>query len=124
MSPSEPSPRPPPEPEEDRLPYGRLLGISLMALAAFAVGGLWSAYILYRPTRELVPERHLPQPPELGRPEIGIVNQRLFVNDLRAEQERLEQTRRLHSYGWVDRKSGVIHIPIERAMELFVEGHR
>ncbi len=24
----------------------------------------------------------------------------------------------LNSYGWVDRKAGVIHIPIERAMEL------
>ena len=24
----------------------------------------------------------------------------------------------LHSYGWVDRRAGVIHIPIERAMEV------
>ncbi len=28
---------------------------------------------------------------------------------------------RLHSYGWVDREAGVIHIPIERAMELVAE---
>lgn len=28
---------------------------------------------------------------------------------------------KLHSYGWVDRKAGVIRIPIERAMDLIVE---
>jgi hypothetical protein len=31
---------------------------------------------------------------------------------------RADEEARLHSYGWVDRKAGVIHIPIERAMEL------
>ncbi len=29
--------------------------------------------------------------------------------------------RELHSYGWVDRKSGVVRVPIERAMQLVVE---
>ena len=28
---------------------------------------------------------------------------------------------RLRSYGWVDRSAGIIHIPIERAMELIAE---
>jgi hypothetical protein len=27
----------------------------------------------------------------------------------------------LGSYGWVDRDAGVVHIPIERAMELYLE---
>jgi hypothetical protein len=27
----------------------------------------------------------------------------------------------LHSYGWVNRDAGVVHIPIERAMELLLE---
>jgi hypothetical protein len=31
---------------------------------------------------------------------------------------RAAQSAKLHGYGWVDRKAGVIHIPIERAMEL------
>jgi hypothetical protein len=30
----------------------------------------------------------------------------------------LEQEKQLNSYGWVDEKAGVAHIPIERAMEL------
>lgn len=38
------------------------------------------------------------------------------VRALHAEQERL-----LGSYGWVDRQAGVVRIPIDEAMRLFVE---
>jgi hypothetical protein len=31
------------------------------------------------------------------------------------------QQRALHQYGWVDRQRGVVHIPIERAMEIVAE---
>ncbi len=34
---------------------------------------------------------------------------------------RLEEERRLDSYGWVDEKAGTIHIPIERAMQLVAQ---
>ena len=37
-----------------------------------------------------------------------------------AEVEAWE-TERLTSYGWVDKDTGVFHIPIERAMEVLVE---
>lgn len=33
----------------------------------------------------------------------------------------LKQENQLNSYGWVDEKAGVAHIPIERAMELTVQ---
>ena len=33
----------------------------------------------------------------------------------------MDQEGQLNSYGWVDEKSGVAHIPIERAMELTVQ---
>ena len=33
----------------------------------------------------------------------------------------INQENRLNSYGWVDEKAGVAHIPIERAMELTVQ---
>ena len=32
-----------------------------------------------------------------------------------------EENARLNSYGWIDRAHGVIHIPIERAMELVAQ---
>jgi hypothetical protein len=40
-------------------------------------------------------------------------NERLEINSFRMKEEET-----LNSYGWVDEKAGVVHIPIERAMEL------
>lgn len=34
---------------------------------------------------------------------------------------REEQAGKLHSYGWIDRRQGIIRIPIERAMALIAE---
>jgi hypothetical protein len=40
-------------------------------------------------------------------------NERTEIDDFRLEEEQ-----RLSSYGWVDQEAGVVHIPIERAMQL------
>lgn len=37
------------------------------------------------------------------------------LDDFRAKQQAV-----LHGYGWVDPEAGVVHIPIDRAMELTV----
>lgn len=34
---------------------------------------------------------------------------------------RLQEEQQLHSYGWVDKDAGVVHIPIETAMQMLVE---
>jgi len=44
------------------------------------------------------------------------VNERGQFRDFLMKQEN-----QLNSYGWVDEKAGVAHIPIERAMELMVQ---
>jgi hypothetical protein len=31
------------------------------------------------------------------------------------------ETRQLNSYGWIDRSQGIVHIPVDRAMELLVQ---
>jgi hypothetical protein len=41
------------------------------------------------------------------------------VEDLARFRE--EQEAKLHSYGWVNRRQGIIRIPIERAMALMAE---
>ena len=43
-------------------------------------------------------------------------NERTQLRDFLMNQED-----QLNSYGWVDQKSGIAHIPIERAMELIVQ---
>lgn len=44
------------------------------------------------------------------------INERLEINDLRGQEEKT-----LNSYGWVDQQTGVVRIPIERAMQLLVQ---
>ncbi len=43
-------------------------------------------------------------------------NERLEIKDFRLKEEQT-----LNSYGWVDEKAGVLHIPIERAMQLIAQ---
>jgi hypothetical protein len=43
-------------------------------------------------------------------------NERLEINDFRAQEEKT-----LNSYGWVDQQTGVVRIPIDRAMQLLVQ---
>lgn len=43
-------------------------------------------------------------------------NERMEINDFRMQEEKT-----LNSYGWVDQQGGVIHIPIDRAMQLLAQ---
>jgi hypothetical protein len=43
-------------------------------------------------------------------------NERLEINDVRLKEEKT-----LNSYGWVDEKAGIVHLPIERAIELVAQ---
>lgn len=43
-------------------------------------------------------------------------DERNQLNDIRLSEEQ-----KLNSYGWVDKKAGTVHIPIERAMDLVVQ---
>lgn len=43
-------------------------------------------------------------------------NERFEINDFRMQEEKI-----LNSYGWVDQQTGVVRIPIDRAMQLLVQ---
>jgi hypothetical protein len=46
----------------------------------------------------------------------------LQVNEGQDLQDwRRRETQKLNSYGWVDRPSGIIHVPISRAMDMILE---
>lgn len=62
------------------------------------------------PASPFVDVRTLPPQPRLQ------VEPRVDLRELRSREEA-----KLHSYGWVDRNAGVVHIPIERAMDLALE---
>jgi len=48
-----------------------------------------------------------------------LVNQSADMEELRASEDAV-----LNSYGWVDRDRGIVHIPIDRAMDLLTETNR
>jgi hypothetical protein len=103
--------------EPEAVATKRAVRVAILFLLVFAVATIWSVAIMNK-GRDLEPQADIPSPQEIGKPEIGMVNQRLFELQLDAKQQRDEQLGRLNSYGWVDRDKQIIHIPIERAMEL------
>jgi hypothetical protein len=104
-----------------------LIGVAVMvAVASLLVWGIYRHMDAYQrahqpvqnplvqttsDTRDVTPAEieKFPQP-RLERSE------RLEINDFRSQEERT-----LNSYGWVDEKARVVHIPIERAMQLTAE---
>jgi hypothetical protein len=97
-----------------------IIGVGVASIAIFAVATVWSTHILNSTRAEMQPAGPPPIPKGVDQYEVGIVNQRVFALDQRAAQKRLNQMERLRSYGWVDRESGVAHIPIDEAMKMYL----
>ena len=95
------------------------IGLTLVIIASlFAMWGLFQ-YFKNRLSAELPPAEQAraaihagKQPPQPRLQE----NPRVDLRAIRAEEDKL-----LHSYGWVDQSKGVVHIPIERAMDILTE---
>ena len=92
-------------------------GIVLFLVIAFSFVGMRWLFGYFSTTQQLGPaaspfnnSRTLPPAPRLQ------VQPVVDLNQVRQSQDEL-----MHSYGWVDRPNGKVHIPIERAMDLIVE---
>lgn len=120
MSTLVPEPLPP---EPDRIPWGVVALVAAISLGVFFVGTLWATWIL-KSNAGWLRQTPASPPTEIGKAEVGMVDQRIFEQELGAERLRLDGRARLESYGWVDRERGVIHVPVERAMELILEERR
>jgi hypothetical protein len=107
--------------EEDRIHTPMVVGVGVASLVIFLLAG--AAAVGYLKMRQ---GQHPPLviPPEAGQSKIGMVEQDLFDVAVRGEQDLARRRARLGSYGWVDREKGVVHVPIDRAMELVVQGVR
>jgi len=106
------------EQEPDRVATRRLLLISGLALVVALAGVLAAAQMLHHSSAPPSPRARLseisPSPLEQG----------LFEHAERGLELRAEQRKRLGEYGWVDRRAGIVKIPIERAIELRVQEQR
>jgi hypothetical protein len=105
---------------QQELSWPWIIGVGVASIAIFAVATVWSTHILNVTRAEMQPGGPPPIPKQVDQYEVGIVNLRVFALDQRAAQKRLQQMERLRSYGWVDRESGVAHIPIDEAVKMYL----
>src|SRR6185369_869252 len=108
---------------QDRIDFTKVIAVGVVSLIIFALSSWWAYTILRGERIQLTARRgDAPPPAEMGKPEIGIVDQVPFDKDHRLEVWKKDQKDRLESYGWIDRKRGLIHVPIEQAMAEVVAG--
>jgi hypothetical protein len=106
--------------EEDTATIGVPVLIGLVTLVIFAAG---LGVVLFMMKRSHPSPRALiPPPREVGRSEIGIVDQPVFEGDRRLGTQMRDQKSRLESYGWSNRDAGLIHVPVEQAMDRVAAG--
>ena len=107
--------------EDDRVPSIPILAVGIGALVVFFLASY--ATIAFLRVKE-GDRPLLPVPPEIGQSKIGLVEQQLFETTNRGKKDQEARRSRLGSYGWIDRKNGIVRMPIDRAMELSAEGVR
>ncbi len=107
--------------EEDRISTGKIVAVGVGSLVIFFLASLVTS--VYQQVRQ---GEHgpIPIPPEVGQSKIGIVEQQQFDLAVRGERDRAARVERLGTYGWVDRSAGVVHLPIDVAMDLVAKGVR
>ena len=100
---------------------GRVALVGFVTLVIFALAVVWSTRIWQSRTRDNEPTGKPAIATELGKREIGIVDQVPFEQHHDAAELRKAKLERLGSYGYVDEKTGAVHIPIEQAYELVLK---
>jgi len=109
--------------EEDRISTGRIVAVGIASLLLFFFASLVATRMMERDRAALLPDGPSAAS-EVGRAKIGIVEQQPFERTRTGLEWKAEQRRRLDGQGWVDRKEGLVHIPVDRAMDLVVQGER
>ncbi len=107
--------------EEDRVPSLRIVLVGIGALIVFFIGSFITVSYLHA---RQVANGPIVIPPEMGDNKIGLVEQQIFDLATRGERAKARQLQRLGSTGWVDRKAGIAHIPIDEAMRMVASGVR
>jgi hypothetical protein len=112
--------------EEDHILTWKIVQVGVISLAIFIVGGIWSWRIQVAVTNEFAPDGPAPIPalitPDKDHKtayEIGIVNQRLFEQDTRAEEKIRAQQQALEN-GWADKPGVVVRPTIAQAMNQII----
>jgi hypothetical protein len=108
--------------EDDVIPRFRVLLALLVTLVIAAVFVVGAASMVAANDARLRPSGLFPERSLGPRRPIGRVRQDLFDDHPSGLSLDALKRSELASYGWVDRDRGVARIPIDRAMDLVVEG--
>lgn len=103
---------------EDGVNMTKIIVVGVVSLVIFAISAVIAGIIVNADEVELGTRGIAPLPADITKKEeIGIVDYVLFDGDTRLAKWKAERKKTGESYGWVDRKKGLIHIPIEQAMK-------
>ena len=105
-----------------------LVGLAIVGFVMHVVLlGMFKYLDTYTKTHEPVTNPLvMARPSDLRNPDPSIANEfpspRLETNELnQLNEQRLLEENTLNTYGWVDQKAGITHIPIDRAMQLLAQ---
>ena len=108
---------------EAEINYPKVIGVGVVSLVIFALCTVWAAKILSRETASVEAATGAARAgKDIGKDEIGIVDQVPFIIDHRFHYWREAHDAKLNSYGWVDRAKGIAHVPIDKAMDAVAAG--
>lgn len=105
--------------EEDHLVISKIVMVGVWSMLAFVVGGFAAVRILRHYEAEYNPTGPAAMPSAIGQYEVGIVNQRPFELDNRAEV-RIRDQREALNQGWGEQAGQKAHVGLEQAMQQVV----
>jgi hypothetical protein len=106
----------------DSVNFGKVILVGVVSLVIFAASIAWAAAIWHDSMAKAEARAGKARLFDTKRTEIGIVDQVPFNSDKRLPKWRHDRKVELESYGWVDKAKGVVHMPIETAMEKVAGG--
>jgi hypothetical protein len=107
--------------EEDRIPSGKLARTAIVCVLV-GLAGVFTAWLMLKATTGSIRGRE--RDARSAGTSIANVEQSPILGAAEGLDLEADQRRELSRYRWLDRDAGVAAIPIDRAMDIFVERSR
>lgn len=100
--------------QEAGIDIKKIIAVGVVSLSLFGISAVVAGKIVSSDTKRLEAERGIAgEAKYLGQPEVNIVEQVHYDADTRVAVWKQDIAKRQNGYGWVDRKAGTIHVPVE-----------
>jgi hypothetical protein len=107
-----------PENGDDGVNLKLIVMVGVVSLVVFVASAIIAWWILHEDTAKYDARGVAPEMRGLGKKEeVGIIDYVPFDTDHRLEHWQQQKAKALNGYSWVDRKKGLIRIPIDEAIK-------